>query len=461
MKKILFTCILMATIGIISLNAQNNKQQNQLEERPNVITIIIDDAGWKDVGYHGGDIATPVIDELANEAVRLKQFYAYSTCTPSRAALLTGRAPSRSGIVYPIQHDDNYGIPDKAETLAEVFKNNGYNTALIGKWHLGVQPKFIPNAHGFDYQYGILGGWTDQYTRKNPVTGYDWTRNGKEIVHEEGHSTDLITNDAIKYINKFNDNPFFLYLSYTAPHVPIQVDSKWAEPYEGKFKTKPRVGYSGMMAHLDYSIGQVVKSLKEKGILENTLIVFLSDNGPSAPGKKWYIPAEEFTINFYGNDGKYGEVAPLRGWKASPYEGGIRVPAFIYWKGKLSNSDFEAPVIVEDLYPTILGLTNLKTTINYKTEARDIFSSKKVAKFYWRTPRNLAIRYGDWKLILQNKSPFEEDLKAELFNIEEDMAESMDYSKTYPKKLKKMLALLKKEFKKDPKVHVNPNLLDK
>lgn len=437
------------------LNASAKKEG----AKPNVITIIIDDAGWKDVGYHGGDIATPEIDKLAGSGIRLKQFYTYSTCTPTRAALLTGRAPSRSGLVYPIQHDDDFGIPAEAETLPEVFQQNGYHTALIGKWHLGAKKEFSPNANGFDYQYGNLGGWFDQYTRINPKTGYDWSKNNKPAKNIEGHATDIITNDAIRYINEDRSEPFFLYLSYTAPHVPIQVDPKWTDPYKGKFKTKTRLGYAGMMTHMDYSIGKVIDALDKKGILENTLIVFLSDNGPSAPGKKWYIPEEKFTINFYGNDGKYGEVAPLRGWKSSPYEGGIRVPAFIYWKGQLKSADRNDPIIVQDLYPTIMGLVNLKKTSDYKIEARDVLSSKEMASFYWRTPVNLALRHGDWKLILANKSPFEEKLNAELFNIEKDLSEKNDCSKSHPEKMEELLGILKEEFKKDPEVHINQDLL--
>jgi arylsulfatase A-like enzyme len=432
------------------------------ESRPNVLAIIVDDAGWKDVGYHGGEIKTPVIDRFAGEGVRLKNFYAYSTCTPSRAAFFTGRAPSRSGIVYPIQHDDHYGLPSESTTLPEVLRQNGYRTALIGKWHLGVQPEFAPNAHGFDYHYGLLGGWTDQFTRENPKTGYDWFRNNQPVERETGHTTDLLTDDAVRYIEQVGEDPFFLCLSYTAPHVPIQIDPKWAAPYEGRFKTKTRQGYAGMMAHLDHSIGRVLQSLEKQQLLENTLVVFFSDNGPSAPGKKWYIPEEFHKIHFYGNDGKYGEVAPMRGWKSTPYDGGVKVPAFLYWKGTLSDEDWNAPVIVEDLYRTILGLVKIGVPAVGQPDGRDVFSSAAEPEtFYWRTPRNLALRHGDWKLIVHNASPFEKELNAELYNIESDISESADCSQTHPEKLQKLLALLRREFRKDPAPHINPNLLDK
>lgn len=414
----------------------------------NVLTIILDDAGWKDVGYHGGDIATPEIDRLAAGGVRLENFYTYSTCTPTRAAFFTGQAPSRSGIVYPIQHDDCYGIPAEVETLPEAFRKKGYRTALIGKWHLGVQPEFAPNAHGFDYHYGIRGGWTDQFTRENPQTGPDWFCNNNQLK-EEGHTTDLLTAAAIRYINEAGKAPFFLCLSYTAPHVPIQVDPKWTKPYEGKYETKTRVGYAGMMAQLDDSIGRVVRTLEKRNLLDHTLVVFFSDNGPSAPGKKWYIPEDFHKIHFYGNDGVYGDVWPLRGWKASPYDGGVKVPAFLYWKGRLVSKDWNKPVIVQDLYSTILRLVN-SGDLSMGSES-----------FYWRTPRNLALRHGGWKLILNNASPFEPELKPELYHVERDVSESNDLSKSHPEKLQELLAILRKEFGKDPEPHVNPNLLDK
>ncbi|GAL82094.1 N-acetylgalactosamine 6-sulfate sulfatase [Algibacter lectus] len=378
--------------------------------------------------------------------------------------MLTGRAPSRSGFVFPLLPEDKHGIPSEVETLADVYKNNDYRTALIGKWHLGMKGKFTPNNRGFDYHYGLLGGWANQYTRYNPDGGYDWYENGLLLPKEDGHSTDLITNKAIEYINvNNNDDPFFLYLSYTAPHVPIQVDPKWAKPYEGQFDTQTRVGYAGMMAHLDYSLGKVVKAIEKKGILENTIIVFMSDNGPSAPGKKWYIPPEDlFTINFYGNDGVYGDTGDLRGWKASPYEGGVHVPAFIFWKNKLKSEDLNNTIAVQDLYPTLLNLSNIKASSSYKVEARDIFSSEKSMPLYWRTHRDLTLRYGgDWKLILNNASPYEKELKPELYNIKKDFKESKNCISFEKGTYKKLLKLLKKEFDKDAKPFINPSLIDK
>lgn len=447
--------ILLGLVLVASISAVHAKKK-----KPNVITILLDDAGWGDVGYHGGEIATPEIDKLANEAVRLKEFYAFAVCTPSRAALLIGKAPSRIGYEYPRSNKKQFGIPSEVETLAEVFKFNGYQTALIGKWHIGTEAQYLPTAQGFDYQYGNLGGWVDHYTHENPDNGYDWNRNCKPIKHIEKHSTDLFNEEAIQYIQNTGDKPFYLYLSYTAPHVPIQVDEKWTKPYIGKFKDKTRVGYAGMMAHVDHAIGQVIHTLKKEGKLENTLIVFMSDNGPSAPGIKWYIPDDgSISINYFGNDGKYGDVADLRGWKASRYDGGVKVPAFIYWKGKLKSVDRTDPIMVHDLYPTIINLAGLKTSGDYQCESRDIFSSKEPTIGYWRTAFEVAVRSGNWKLILKNASPYEEQLNPELFNITEDISECNNCATKYPDKLKEMIALLKEEYDKDPKLCRDPDVI--
>lgn len=445
----------LVLVGLITASAFASSRSIQVAA-PNILVFILDDAGWQDVGYMGGDIATPEIDAIAGQGIRLNKFYTYSTCTPTRAAFFTGEAPSRSGIVYPIQHDDHYGIPAEKETLPEVFQKNGYKTALIGKWHLGVQSELGPLAHGFDYHYGLRGGWFDQYTRENPKTGYDWWRDDKVAPEEKGHTTDLLTADAIRYLNNIGDHPFFLCVSYTAPHVPIQVDPKWAAPYEDAYDTKTRQGYAGMMAQLDDSFGQVFQALKKQQLLENTLVVFFSDNGPSAPGKKWYIPEAFHETNFYGNDGVYGDVGPLRGWKASPYDGGVRTPAFIYWKGQLSSKDWSQPVIVQDLYHTILGLVKLDDP----AVGRDFLAKPEPDCFYWRTPKNLALRSGDWKLLLINTSPFDKDLKMELYNLENDISEEHNCVVSDPEKAQELLAMMKNEFKQDARPHVNQKLLE-
>ncbi|MEM6884588.1 MAG: DUF1961 family protein [Verrucomicrobiota bacterium] len=434
--------------------------QKGVSGHPDIITIILDDAGWKDVGYHGGDIATPAIDKLAAGGVRLKNFYAYSTCTPSRAAFFTGQSPSRSRIVYPIQHDDAYGIPEEVETLPEVLQKAGYRTALVGKWHLGAQEAFTPQKHGFDYHYGLRGGWVDHYTRENPEIGYDWFINNNLAPKEEGHITDLITREAIRYISSADPKkPYFLCISHTAPHVPIQVDPKWSDPHADRYPSRTRQGYAGMMAQLDDSIRQIVELLEEQQQLENTLIVFFSDNGPSAPGKKWYIPDDFHKIHYFGNDGEYGDTGNLRGWKASPYNGGTKVPAFLVWPQTLSGQDWNQPVIVQDLYHSILGLAGIESP----TTGRNIFSKTENIPelFYWRTPRNLALMHDGWKLVLHSSSPNDLNIKPELYQISKDVTETQDIAESHPEIVERLMKLLKKEFAQDPPPQINKNLLDK
>lgn len=429
--------------------------------QPNIVAIILDDAGWKDVGYHGGDIETPTIDRLAEGGIRLMDFYAYSTCTPSRAAFFSGKAPSELGIVYPIQHDDNYGIPADVETLPEVLQSHGYHTALIGKWHLGVESEFAPLAQGFDYHFGLRGGWTDQYTRENPETGYDWFRDHEIAPREEGHTTDLITKDALRYLENVGGDPFFLCLSYTAPHVPIQVDPDWSAIYEGKYDTNTRQGYAGMMTQIDNSIAQIVEALERKNLFDETLIVFFSDNGPSSPGKKWYIPEDFHEVNFYGNDGHYGDTGDLRGWKASPYNGGVKVPAFLYWQGTLPSESWESPVIIEDLYGIIVNLADGASSVDSDRplESEDVIRASET--FYWRTPRNLALMNNGWKLVLHADTPNTKNASPELYNLAVDPSESVDRAGDYPEQVERLMALLQHEFSKDAEPHVNPNLLDK
>lgn len=197
--------------------------------------------------------------------------------------------------------------------------------------------------------------------------------------------------------------------------------------------------------------------MEKRNLVENTLIVFFSDNGPSAPGKKWYIPEDFHKTHFYGNDGVYGDVGPLRGWKASPYDGGVKTPAFVYWKGKLESTDWNQPVIVQDLYHTILGRVGLRNP----NRGRDFLESPEPDRFYWRTPKNLALLADGWKLVVMNASPFDPDLNIELYNLAEDMSEKHNCSKDHPEKAEMLLALLRSEFNKDVTPHVNQKLLER
>ncbi len=452
MKKSTGLMIGISAICITKCLGMDDATKIKSKQSPlNVVTIIIDDAGWRDVGYQGSLIKTPNIDKLAAKSVRFTQFYSAATCTPARASFLTGIPSSSFGITNPIGKDQNIGIPEKMTTLPEIFQKNNYKTALIGKWHIGEHEKYLPNNQGFDYCYGMQGGWTDHYTRQNPGGGYDWYRNGKVEPFTEGHTTDLITDDAVKYIQKQGkQEKFFLYLSYTAPHVPIQVDPKYADMYKDIYSDKVRQGYAGMMTHVDEGIGRILDTLKKNNLMNNTVILFFSDNGPSSPGKKWYIKDGFHKKNYFGNNGIYGAKNPLNGWKASVGEGAIRVPAFVYYPNE-KNGDIFSPVKVEDMYKTLPSLAGVKNDTKNQSNGRDLKDNIEKAKeltavenekftLYRRTNKKISYRHGDWKLVIDGASPLEKDAPKMLYNIKYDYIESENlapYKKSLVTKLLK------------------------
>ena len=224
--------------------------------RPNIIVIVADDAGWCDVGYHGSEIKTPNIDRLAGAGVELDQFFAYPTCSPTRAALLTGRPPSRYGILGPISMRSKLALPRDTVTLAEMLKKQGYDTAITGKWHLGLRPETGPGKYGFNYTYGYLHGQIDQFTHIYKNGDRSWHHNGG-FIEEEGHATDFITNEAISFIRERRETtkPFFLYVPYSVPHYPLQEENRWIEPYRNIIDNESRRLFAASMTHMDDGIG--------------------------------------------------------------------------------------------------------------------------------------------------------------------------------------------------------------
>ena len=249
------------------------------ETKPNILHIVADDLGWKDVGFHGSDIKTPNIDKLAATGVRLEQLYTQPFCTPTRAAIMTGRYPFRYGLqtaVIPSSH--LYGLATDEWLMPQALKEAGYTTAIIGKWHLGhADKKYWPRQRGFDYQYGPLIGEIDYYTHEQHGV-MDWFRNN-EPLKEEGYSTTLIGNEAVKYISAHDTSrPLYMYLTFNAPHTPYQSPAEYQEPYKN-IADPSRRAYAGQVAALDEQIGRVLEALAKKGMRENTLILFHSDNG--------------------------------------------------------------------------------------------------------------------------------------------------------------------------------------
>ncbi|WP_281298647.1 sulfatase-like hydrolase/transferase [Flavobacterium limnophilum] len=431
------------------------KSQKKSTDKPNIILIIADDAGWNDVGYNGSEIQTPNIDRLAKNGVVLNRFYASPTCSPSRASLLTGRPSSRMGIVAPISDKSKLKLPDSIPTLPKLLHQNNYQTALFGKWHLGLQPSSGPKAYGFDYSYGFLHGQIDQYTHKYKNGDESWYRNGEFIV-EKGHATDLITEEAIKWISEKRDikKNFFIQLAYSAPHFPLQEEQKWKDPYMHSIKNSSRRDFAAAMSHMDNSIGLLLGKLKQEKLDKNTLIIFMSDNGAMEnwDSKKQYN-------GVHPSNDRLGDNTPLRDWKTSNYEGAIRVPCAFYWKGHLINYKNESYISVIDMLPSFLFLAgdeNLPQTIEGKNVWSAISENKSIPnqEIYVRGHLQESLIQKPWKIIRTRHLAIPADY--ELYNIEKDPSEKNNVILQNEALAEKMKMALENQFQKDAK-EVNLN----
>jgi arylsulfatase A-like enzyme len=400
--------------------------------RPNIVYILSDDQGWKDVGFHGSDIRTPNIDALARQGARLEQFYAQPMCTPSRAALMTGRYPHRYGLqTLVIPSAGKYGLPTDEFLLPQALKEAGYRTAIVGKWHLGhADRKYWPRQRGFDYQYGPLLGEIDYYTHSAHGVR-DWFRDNKP-VKEEGYVTELLGRDAVKLIERHDPRtPLFLYLAFTAPHSPYQAPKAHLDSYAG-IKDPSRRAYAAMITAMDDQIGAVLKALEKRGMRENTLVVFQSDNGGPRDAKftgevdmsKSTIPADN---------------GPYRDGKATLYEGGVRVVALANWPGRIApGTVVDKPLHIVDMYPTLTGLAGVTSARAKPLDGRDAWQtiaggapSPREEVVIDVEPFRAALRQGDWKLVWQATLPS----KVELFNLAQDPGEKKDLAAANPEKV--------------------------
>ena len=328
----------------------------QASDNPNIIIILTDDLGWGDVSYNGGPISTPNIDKLAKDGVQMNRFYAAPTCSPTRAALMTGVNSLENGVIRPFDNPtaDRYGLPLRYKIMPEYLKDAGFQTALSGKWHLGMfSDEYLPLNRGFDSTYGHLGGGIGYFD--HALSGrMDWHRNG-EVLHEDGYSTTLIANEAIRLIENADEStPIFLYVAFNAPHTPIEAEEKFIKELSHIQDKKERL-YAANIMTLDFEIGNIMNAIESKGILEETIIIFFSDNGPV-----YDVDPIAATIASDVVDSK-GNTLGLRGSKGSAYEGGIRVPAIIYYKGVLENAISNQFIFVDDILPTLLSALNIRS----------------------------------------------------------------------------------------------------
>ena len=444
------TLLLLAAwaAGGCAAPSTRREQSPTRTSRPNIVIFLADDQGWNDIGYHGSEIDTPNLDRLAASGVRLEQFYAYPTCSPTRAALLTGRNPSRYGIGEPIAIRSRQALPKDTPTLASRLRKLGYVTGIIGKWHLGLRPEVGPRQYGFDYSYGYFHGQLDPYTHLYKIGDRTWHRND-EFIDEEGHATDLLTGEAIAFIERHQKRPFFLYVPFSVPHSPLNETDRWTGPYVHRIANESRRKFAAAVTHMDDSIGQIVGALARLGQKENTLIVFFSDNGGP---KDWY-PTYQYDGRYPAFD-RLGDNSPLRGWQCEVYEGGIRVPAFVHWPERLRQRAIMDVTSVMDFLPTLLAVARgqpAEVSTDESLEGMNIWPTLAGREatgprvLYWKTDTHYALRDGDYKLIQDRKTG-----KVELFDVANDPYEKREVANEQPERVRQMLNALHQQQARDP-----------
>ncbi len=433
------------------LRQKNLHARDSSARSPNFIIFFTDDQGYNDVGCFGSPfIRTPNFDRMAREGMKFTSFYAQPVCGPSRAALMTGCYPIR--VAEPGNKKNQHTVLHPEEiTIAEVLKDVGYTTALIGKWHLAggrsnkYDPKLMPNARGFDYFFGtpLHNGFTRTVDHKSFKT--QLMRNDRileDALDQEGMNslTQAYTGEAVRFIRGNSDRPFFLYLAHNMPHVPLGA----SEAFRGRSR---RGLFGDVVEELDWSAGEILKTLKELGIDDNTLIVFASDNGP------WI----EAHLGDYG-----GSAAPLRGWKMSAWEGGPRVPCIMRWPGRIPAGRICHEMVTSmDLLPTFAGLAGARLREDRVIDGKDISSlmtgrrdakSPREAFYFYNYLRLNAVRSGKWKLVPPRpaKPPgtgwsgrmIDAVEKTQLYDLEADIEERYDLANQYPEIVARLIKLI-------------------
>ncbi|MGI9473539.1 MAG: sulfatase-like hydrolase/transferase [Rubripirellula sp.] len=408
--------------------------------QPNIVFIIADDLGWADVAFHGGNAPTPNLDRLAGEGLELTQHYVAPVCSPTRVGFLTGRCWSRFGITTPT---NTLALPQETVTLANTLGACGYETCLIGKWHLGSKPEWGPNHFGFDHSYGSLAGGVTAYSHRYKQGPFSktWHRNG-ELLEEEGHVTDLLAGEAVDWIAARDDKPFFLYVPFTAVHLPINEPNAWLARVPSAIESEIGRHYAACVMHLDDAVGRILQAIEEKGVREETIVVFTSDNGGSTttnntqPYPKDASPPGNLTASNH----------PFRGQKAAVYEGGTRVPTLVSWPGTIAVRRETSPVFVADWMPTFCHLAGYEPEVDLRWDGANLTAMLLTQATVPERPiyiagprwRAVSLRIGKWKLVVSETDRYE------LFDIASDPSERLNLAKKEPARLKSMLMALEK-----------------
>jgi len=408
--------------------------------RPNIVYFLADDLGYADVGFMGGkDVRTPHIDRLAKEGVILESFYVQPLCSPTRSTLMTGHYPTHTGVYTVVRPGAPWGLPLSERTLPQALREVGYTTAICGKWHLGeYQMDYRPTRRGFDHQYGHMFGALDYFTHIRDDM-LDWYRDDQPL-QEEGYTTNLIAKEACRLIQaQPAGKPLFLYVPFNGVHAPYEVPEEYTKPFPNLSGNRQTM--VGMLAAVDEAIGQIVVALEAKGLRDNTLIIFSSDNGGPAPNR--------VSMN-----------TPLRAGKGTIYEGGVRVCACATWPGHLPiGATIKEPMHGVDWYPTLLKLAGASLQQASAPDGLDIWpvltrgakSPHDAILLAGTIPSKMALRMGDWKLLVNPNQPDTEPApagarkaggKVELYNLADDIGESNDLAAAQPERVKAMRARL-------------------
>lgn len=402
--------------------------------QPNIVFVLADDLGWNDVGYHGSEIRTPHIDALVEQGLELDRYYAFPLCSPTRAALMTGRSPLRLGVDVPIEASG--GLPLDEHLLPESLRSAGYQTFLSGKWHLGLESVAShPYRRGFDRSYGHLGPSVDYFSHVWNG-GLDWHRDGA-VLQEDGYTTDLIAAQAARYIKERDKTaPLFLYVSFNAPHTPLQAPEEYLSR-NAHIEDLHRRTYAAMVTALDDGVGDIVSALEAEGIARDTLLVWSSDNGAGR------------------NVG--GSNLPLRGGKGNVFEGAIRVPAAVRWPGALPEGErFDQMITALDWFPTLVSAAGIATASEQPFDGLDMWRALRSGEQVDRgsvligATGNFAVFRDGWKYV-ESTLRRTGETQTFMFRIDDDPLEERNLLDAEPERARELMAWMR-EFPKAPSV---------
>jgi arylsulfatase A-like enzyme len=411
--------------------------------KPNILVILADDLGYADLGVHGGrDVPTPHMDALAASGVRCTNGYVSAPyCSPSRAGFLTGRSQTRFGHEFNphVGEESKLGLPLDERTIADRLKSAGYATSLIGKWHQGFSPAHHPQSRGFDEFFGFLVGGhnfilhRDAEPRFGSAHSHDMIYRGRQVQKLEGYTTDLFADEAIGFMTRQTDKPWFIYLSFNAVHTPLEVLARYGDRVPHSITEPDRRGYLSLLIGLDDAVGRVMDQLRRSGADRNTLVFFFGDNGGS--GRKPYL-AYNAAVN-----------TPLRGNKGQTLEGGIRVPFFVAWPGRIpAGKTYDGPVIALDILPTACAAAGAPAAPG-EVDGVDLLAhltgentAAPHQALYWRFGPQKAVRQGDWKLVDWRDFDAKAQSGWQLYNLSTDLGESRDLAREHPQRVAEMAA---------------------